>query len=374
MNSIFIDCFGDLSDPRVERTKKHLLLDIIGLSLCGILSGAENWEEIADFGKAHDEWFSQFLTLPNGIPSHDTLSRVFSALDPEAFQERCMTWLRRIKPLLPEDVVAIDGKTLRGSKALTKCQKALHIVNAWSCENQVCLGQISVDDKSNEIPAVPELLKLLCLEGAIVTLDAMGAQTATTKAITDAGADYVIALKGNQGLLCEHTSEAFSLYDQGKSQAVIHDAEDEIDSLHGRLELRAIEVMDAAEITGLMDAHWSGLSSIARLSYTRIEGGHTIKEQRFYFSSLACSQPDRLLRSIRSHWAVENHLHWSLDVTFNEDRSRIRERNAAANFSWMRKFSLGLLKNESSFKASIRRKQRKACTDIQYLATIVKAN
>lgn len=374
MNSIFIDCFGDLADPRVERTRKHLLLDIIGLSLCGILSGAENWEEIADFGKAHEKWFGQFLTFPHGIPSHDTLSRVFSALDPEAFQQSCMMWLKRLKTLLPENVVAIDGKTLRGSKALTKCQKALHIVNAWSCENQVCLGQISVDDKSNEIPAVPELLKLLCLEGAIVTLDAMGAQTATVQAITDASADYVIALKGNQGALREHTSEAFELYDEKKSRAIIHRAEDEIDARHGRLELRTIEVMDAAEISGLIDANWSGLSSIARLTYTRIEGDTIVKEQRFYFSSLACDQPDRLLRSIRSHWLVENHLHWSLDVTFNEDRSRIRERNAAANFSWMRKFSLGLLKNESSFKASIRRKQRRACTNIQYLADIVKAN
>ena len=155
---------------------------------------------------------------------------------------------------------------------------------------------------------------------------------------------------------------------------MIHQAEDEIDALHGRLELRTIDVMDAAEITDLIDTHWSGLSSVARLSYTRIEGGNTLKEQRFYFSSLASDQPDRLLRSIRSHWAVENHLHWSLDVTFYEDRSRIRERNAAANFSWMRKFSLGLRKNETSFKASIRRKQRRACTDIQYLANIVKAN
>jgi len=374
LNNIFIDCFGDLTDPRVDRTKKHLLLDIIGLSLCGILSGAENWEEIADFGKAHEEWFGQFLTLPNGIPSHDTLSRVFSALDPEAFQQSGMMWLNQLNPLLPENVVAIDGKTLRGSKALTKCQKALHIVNAWSCENQVCLGQVSVDDKSNEIPAVPELLKLLYLEGAIVTLDAMGAQTATVQAITDARADYVIALKGNQGTLCEHTSEAFELYDKQKSRAIVHRAEDEIDALHGRLELRTIEVMDAEEIAGLIDAHWPELSSIARLSYTRIDGDITIKEQRFYFSSLACDQPNRLLHSIRSHWLVENHLHWSLDVTFNEDRSRIRERNTAANFSWMRKFSLGLLKNESSFKASIRRKQRKACTDIQYLADIVKAN
>lgn len=342
--------------------------------MCGILSGAENWEEIADFGKAHEKWFSQLLTLPNGIPSHDTLSRVFSALNPQAFQQCCMRWLKRIKSLLPEGVVAIDGKTLKGSKTLTKCQKALHIVNAWSCENQVCLGQISVDDKSNEIPAVPELLNLLCLEGAIVTLDAMGAQTATVQAITNARADYVIALKGNQGSLCEHTSEAFKLYDQGKSQAVVNQAKDEIDALHGRLELRAIEVMDAAEIKDLVDAHWPELSSIARLTYTRLEGDNTIKEQRFYFSSLACNQAERLLRSIRSHWLVENHLHWSLDVTFNEDRSRIRQRNAAANFSWMRKFSLGLLKNEPSFKASIRRKQRKACTDIRYLAAIVKAN
>lgn len=374
MDTIFIECFGTLTDPRVERTKKHLLLDIIALSICGILSGAETWEEIEDFGIEHQSWFSSFLSLPNGIPSHDTIARVFSLLNPQELQSCSMTWLKRIANLIPENIIPIDGKTLCGSKRSNECKKALHIINAWSCANGICLGQIKVDDKSNEIPAVPELLKLLYIKNAIVTLDAMGAQEETVKQICEAQADYVIALKGNQGALHETVKDSFILSDQGSRALDIYRAEDEVNADHGRIDERFIEVISATQLKGHIDERWKNLNSIARITYKRTEPNQVIIESRHYISSLSPEKPDLILKAIRAHWQVENCLHWSLDVTFREDNSRIANENAATSMSWLRKFCLGLLKNESSFKASIRRKQRKICTNIQYLARVIGQN
>ena len=201
MENIFNDCFSKLEDPRVDRTKLHLLGDIIAIALCAIISGAEGWEEMKDFGNENHEWFCSFLALPNGIPSRDTISRLFSVLDNQSFQAACMDWFRRVKALIPETVIAIDGKTLRGSSRKSANLKGLHIVNAWSCAYRITLGQLKVEDKSNEITAVPNILKLIMLKGAIVTLDAMGAQEETLRDIHKAGADYIVALKGNQGAL-----------------------------------------------------------------------------------------------------------------------------------------------------------------------------
>lgn len=374
MDTIFIECFGTLTDPRVERTKKHLLLDIIALSICGILSGAETWEEIEDFGIEHQDWFSSFLVLPYGIPSHDTISRVFSALNPKEFQSCSMAWLKRIANLIPENIIPIDGKTLCGSRRANDCKKALHIINAWSCANGICLGQIKVDDKSNEIPAVPELLKLLYIKNAIVTLDAMGAQEETVKQICEAQADYVIALKGNQGALHETVKDSFILSDQGSRALDVYRAEDEVNADHGRIDERFIEVISATQLKGYIDERWKNLNSIARITYKRTESNQVIIERRHYISSLSPEKPELILKAIRAHWQVENCLHWSLDVTFREDNSRIANENSATNMSWLRKFCLGLLKNEGSFKASIRRKQRKICTNIQYLAKVIGQN
>lgn len=372
MDTIFIECFANLTDPRVERTKKHLLIDIIGLAICGILSGAETWEEIEDFSIEHEEWFRKFLSLPNGIPSEDTFSRVFSALDPQTFQSCCMDWLKRIMNLISEDVIAIDGKSLRGSKRINACKKALHIVNAWSCANKVCLGQLKIADKSNEISAVPELLKLLYIKGAIVTLDAMGAQEETVKQICEAGADYVITLKGNQGSLHETVKDSFAMNDAGNKAVSACRVDDGIIASHGRIEQRFIEVMGTEKLRKLIDDRWKNLKSIARITYVRTEAtGEIITEKRYFITSILPHEASKILSAARQHWQIESALHWSLDVTFNEDDCRIRNENAAVNFSWLRKFALGLLKNESSFKASIRRKQRKVCTNIDYLAQIM---
>lgn len=374
MDTIFVEVFGGLEDPRVDRTKKHLLLDIIAIAICSVISGAESWEEMEDFGHDQYAWLSGFLNLPNGIPSHDTISRVFGALNPVAFQSACLDWFKAIKELEPETVVALDGKTLKGSARKQSGLKGLHIVNAWSCANGMSLGQCKVDDKSNEITAVPNLLKQLALKGAIVTLDAMGCQKSITKDIYETGAEYVIAVKKNQGRLCELIEDTFSLNDQGEGTLGVY-AHEEVDAGHGRIETRKIETVSAAELGECLSKDWSALNTLIRVTSTRdIKDVGQSVENRFYISSLSASDPKKILSAIRSHWQVENCLHWSLDVTFSEDQSRIHDDNAAQNYSWMRKFALGLLKNEKSFKASIRRKQRKADRSTDYLSTVISRN
>jgi len=375
MNSVFVECFANLKDPRVERTKKHLLLDIIALALCGVISGAQNWEEIEDFGNIHKKWFCSFLALPNGIPSHDTISRVFSALDPKVIQECSLDWLKRVKYLLPETVIPIDGKTLRSSGCKSKCKKALHVINAWSCANGISLGQLKVLDKSNEITAVPEILKQLYIKGAIVTLDAMGCQEDTVKQICDAEADYIIALKGNQGELHSVVKDSFDMLDKGAIALQPMIAKDEIDASHGRIDQREIQILSTKKLGNMIDSRWRNLNSIARVTYTSEINGQSNTEQRFYISSLAANKPLDMLLAIRSHWQIESSLHWSLDVTFREDNSRIRDENAALNMSWLRKFALSLLKNERTFKrASIRRKQLKVWADPAYLLKVLEQN
>ena len=367
MESIFNDCFSKLEDPRVDRTKLHLIEDIITIALCAVISGAEGWEEMEDFGNENHEWFSTFLALPNGIPSHDTISRLFSVLDNQSFQASCMDCFRRVKALIPETVIAIDGKTLCGSSRKGANLKGLHIVNAWSCANSITLGQLKVEDKSNEITAVPKVLKLLVLKGAIVTLDAMGCQEETLRDIHKAGADYIVALKGNQGDLHGAVKDSFILADNGVKELDIHKATDEINADHGRIEERKIEVINANELKAIIDPRWPELNSLVRITSRRDDS----VEQRYYISSLPHDQPTKIMKAIRSHWQVENCLHWSLDISFSEDDCRIRNDNAAINFSWMRKFALSLLKRECSFKASIRRKQRKAFTNREYLTKVI---
>jgi len=375
MDKIFIECFGGLKDPRVNRTKKHLLLDIIALSLCGVIAGAQGWEEVEDLGEAHKKWFSTFLELPNGIPSHDTISRVFAALNPKSVQECSLEWLKKVRCLIPETVIPIDGKTLRRSGCKRTCQKALHVINAWSCANGISLGQLKVDGKSNEITAVPEILKQLFIKGAIVTLDAMGCQEDTVAQICDAGADYVIALKGNQGTLYELVKDSFLLLDNGAKTLLPAIAKDKIDGHHGRIDQREIQVISTDKLRNMIDPRWKNLRSIARVTHTSEADGKIIIENRFYISSLAAEKPLDILLAIRAHWQIESCLHWSLDVTFREDNSRIRDENAALNMSWLRKFALGLLKNEKSFiRASIRRKQLKAWADSSYLAKVLEQN
>lgn len=316
-----------------------------------------------------------FLELPNGIPSHDTISRVFSALDPKSVQDCSINWLKRIRNLIPETVIPIDGKTLRRSGCKSACKKALHVINAWSCANGISLGQLKVAGKSNEITAVPEMLKQLFIKGAIVTLDAMGCQEDTVAQICDAGADYVIALKGNQGNLHELVKDSFDMLNNGVTTLLPTTAKDEIDGSHGRIDKREIQVISSDKLTNMIDQRWKKLNSIACVIHTSESAEQISVEKRYYISSLSAEKPLDILRTIRSHWQIESCLHWSLDVTFREDDCRIRDKKAALNMSWLRKFALGLLRSEKSFKrASIRRKQLKVWADTTYLTKILKQN
>lgn len=368
MTNEFKEIFGLLKDPRIERTKKHELLDIIAIGILGTMAGAQSFEEMEDFGCHHEKWLKQYLSLSNGIPSHDTINRVFESLDPKAFQEAFLQWIQNIKTLLPETVVPIDGKTLRGSHIRSKGRKGLHVVSAWSCANGLSLGQLKVDDKTNEITVIPELIKKLMLEGAIVTMDAIGCQKEIAMLVCQQKADYVLAVKGNQGALSEHIQDCLRFKDP---TSLVYQATDEIACEHGRVETRHIEVMGSEILEGLINrADWPSLQSIIKLTYCVQRKAQTVTEERFYISSLLPQGPDKLLRAIRSHWAIES-MHWSLDVTFKEDDCRVRHEIAALNLSWIRKMSLSLLKAEKSFKASIRRKQLKLWHDPDYCLLVL---
>lgn len=356
MNIEFKEIFGEIEDPRVERTKLHKLLDIIALGILGVMAGAQGFEEIEDFGNAHEEWLKNYLELENGIPSHDTINRVFQSLNPQVFQQTFLNWIQTIRKLLPETIVPIDGKTLRGSHERSKGLKGLHVVSARSCANGLSLGQLQVDGKSNEITAIPELLKHLMLEGAIVTIDAMGCQKEIAKLIKEQKADYVLGLKGNQGNLEESVRDCFKLND---GLFPLHTVQDEISCEHGRIEERQLQVLDAKVLEGLVDlSEWNSLASIARMTYTSEAFGKKSTEIRHYISSLPPEDPLKILRAIRLHWGIES-MHWSLDVSFKEDACRVRDETTALNLSWLRKMSLSFLKAETSLKVSIRRKQLK---------------
>ncbi len=376
MDKVFVEVFSRLEDQRIDRCKKHDLLDIIGIALCGVIAGAQCFEEIEDYVLEHRSWFEKHFTLANGVPSHDTIARVFSWLDTELFQACFLEWVNRIKPFLPEGVIAIDGKTLRGSRRKNKKLKALHMVSAWSCVNGISLAQRKVDGKSNEITAIPELLQSLSLKGAIVTMDAMGTQKELAKQIQAQGANYILAVKGNQGQLHQALINTFAQAEALAFRGMNYfKTEDDLDCDHGRIEKRECMVLPLMYLHQFK-APWKGIKSLVRIVYrSRLKNSHYKKETeevRYFISSLDPKDPRKLLESIRQHWQIEGTLHWSLDVTFREDNSRIRHENLAQNMAWLRKMALALLKKESSFKKSIRRKQLRALMNPEYLLEVFK--
>jgi predicted transposase YbfD/YdcC len=359
MGDIFIESFSLLDDPRIDRTKKHLLLDIVALSLMATMSGAQCYTEIELFGEIHHDWLKQYLVLPNGIPSHDTISRVMSVINPKKFNQCFMDWISKVKNLLHEDVIAIDGKTLCGSHQRCKDIKALHIVNAYSCANGLTLGQIKVDSKSNEITAIPELLKILALNGGTVTIDAMGCQTAIAEAILNEKANYVLAVKGNHKALYEPITEIFNLAQNKKfNKNLLPDIyKHAVTGEHGRIEERIVRALPAQTIAMQLELNkWAGIKSIVQIEHIN----HTLNniEYRYYISSIAHVEVEKLAKSIRSHWQVENNLHWVLDVIFKEDDCRVRDEIAVQNLSWIRKIAAFLLKQDTT-KISMRRKMLK---------------
>lgn len=359
-----IEHFLSLTDPRVERTKEHLLEDIIFITIAAVICGCENWNEIESYGESKQEWLSGFLRLPGGIPSHDTFNRVFAALDPLEFETCFLEWVKSVAELTEGEIISIDGKTIRGSRG-KGAKSAIHMVSAWAGTNNMVLGQVKTAEKSNEITAIPKLLSVLELKGCIVTIDAMGCQTTITKQIKDSGADYVIAVKGNQGQLeqdVEDTLRFCSPVSQHK----------DVDSGHGRVETRTCSIYtDLSHVQ--QPERWAGLKVIACVESIRyLKASQTEqKEKRYYISSLDADAA-KIAGAIRSHWGIENSLHWLLDVAFHEDSSRKRTGNAAENFSIICRIALNLIKNETSKKRSVKGKRLIAGWDNYYLLNILK--
>lgn len=358
--------FKDLKDPRVNRTRKHPLINVIFITFCGLLCGAEDWVAIERFGTLRKDWFTQFLDLEYGIPSHDTFNRVFAVLDTNQFMNCFMNWVEKLATKL-KTIVAIDGKSLRATRSETQNLGALHIVNVWCCANKLILGQQVVSDKSNEITAIPVLLDLLSLEGATITMDAMGCQKEICTKIREKNADYVLSLKGNHGNLHDDVTLYFESFHKGqiKTKAYHHQT---IEKDHGRIEERDYWAVPLPG--GLRSEGWAGLISIAMVRAKRTLLGETSTEDRYFICSVNAKEIIHIAQAIREHWQVES-AHWSLDVSFNEDSWRSKLGNAAANVSLLNKMALNLLKKEASAKAGVKNKRLMAGWDENYLSKVI---
>jgi predicted transposase YbfD/YdcC len=363
-----LEHFASVPDPRIERHRWHKLSDILVIAVCAVLSGAESYPAIEDFGTERESWLRQFLELPAGIPSHDTFNRVLRLLDPVELQSCFLRWMQAVAEVTDGEVVAIDGKALRRSFAKGTSKRAIHMVSAWATANGVVLGQRKVDTKSNEITAIPALLALLALKGCIVTIDALGCQRAIAQKILEQGADYVLALKGNQPTLEQAVTRFFLTGPEAEAHWSQSDYHEHTQRGHGRVETRRAWI--SADLDAeLRAAAWPGLQSIGLVEATRTVGAKTAVEQRFYLSSLP-PQAGEFAQAVRKHWGIENQLHWTLDVTFREDQSRLRMGYGAENFAVLRHIALNLLRQEPSTK-SLPRKRLACALNPDYLLKVL---
>jgi predicted transposase YbfD/YdcC len=398
--------FADLPDPRVERTRHHALLDILVIALCAVICGADSFVEIQDWGRAREAWLRERLELSGGIPSHDTFNRVFARLDPEAFSRCFLAWTAALKQRLPAnhdaapdgaprvtdeepasalpEVVALDGKRLRRSFDGASGQAALHLVSAWASQQRLVLGQVKVAEQGNEITALPELLALLDVEGSIVTIDAIGCQRELARRIVEQGADYVLPVKENQPTLREDVQLFLDDALEQRFGAVEHQFHETFDAEHGRQERRRYWI--TGEVEWLRERHqqegadrWAGLRSIGMVEARRREGGPGNPEslvRRYYISSLPAKQPGSaalFARAVRSHWGIENGMHWLLDVVFREDDCRVRKDHAPQNLAMLRQLALNLLRQEKTAKVGVKARRLRAGWDLAYLERVLSA-
>ncbi len=361
--------FKTLKDPRVRNRTKHRLLDIVAIALCGVIANCDTWAEIVDFAHSHRDWLQRFLKLPNGIPSQDTFERVFAKIDPAVFSRCCIHWLNEVADLVGVSHIAIDGKSLRGSASSTL--RPLHLVSAWATEAKLTLGEVAVEGKSNEIKAIPELLKLLDLKGTLVTIDAMGCQKAIAKQIVDRKGNYVLAVKGNQEHLLQDLQTTVSKALDGELPKHQVSTVTTTEEGHGRQDTRTYYLIRNVE--GIRDSHlWAALTMVCMCWHVSIINGKTTEEVRYFIAS-GRTGVRKMSRAIRNHWGIENHKHWQLDVSFSEDSSKIQERNRARNFATMRRMALDVLKRNPA-KKSIRAKRKLAAQDPAFLTEILTSN
>ncbi len=367
--------FAELTDPRSDHTRRHKLIDIVIVAILAVICGADGWTDIEEFGHAREAWLRRFLELPHGIPSHDTFGRVFARLDPQEFQRCFVNWVKAIHTLTAGQVIAVDGKCLRGTQDGYLGQQAISMVSAWATTDHLVLGQLKVDDKSNEITAVPELLAMLDIHGCIVSVDALNCQKKTATQIIDQGGDYLLALKDNHPHMYEDVRNLFAWAREGQFVAMVHAEHTETGKGHGRIETRCCTTLSDPECLAMLADHaaWTNLRTIVHLHSERRIGDQSSAEDRYYLCSLPADTPHlaiQVLHATRSHWGIENQLHWVLDVAFREDYSRVRAGNAAENLAVVRHFALNLLRNESS-KRSVRAKRLRAAWDEHYLLKVL---
>ena len=362
-------CFADLHDPRVEGRCDHLLIDILAMGLLAVMCGAEDWPDIEAFGKCRHEWLKTFLQLPEGIPSHDTFRRVFGLLDRKQFAACLFQWTQALHEATGGKVMAIDGKTARRSFAKKTGKAALHLVTAWASENGLTLAQVACEEKSNEITAIPELLKLLDLRGQTVTIDAMGCQKEIARQIREQKGHYVLALKGNQGTLANDMEQFYEEAVDQQFAGVKHSTADSFERGHGREEFRSCEALEIPR-DHPQRAVWKDLRSLVVITSCRELNGEEHWETREYITSHA-PQAKQLAKAIRQHWGIENTQHWTLDVTFGEDSRRQQDRHGAANLAAVRRLALSLLRQEKTNKRGVKNKRLSCALNPNYLLTVL---
>jgi predicted transposase YbfD/YdcC len=368
ITSSISDHFTDLEDPRIDRNKRHWLTDIVTIAVCAVICGAETWVDIADFGRIKEPWFRTFLDLPNGIPSHDTFGRVFARLNPTQLQAGFLSWVKATFAQVDPQVIAIDGKALRGSQEKVHGIGALQMVSAWAADNRLVLGQLQVDEKSNEITAIPALLELLDVTGCTVTIDAMGCQRKIAEQIVMRGGEYVLVLKANHSHLYEDVVVTFSRIEREDAGGIAYCETEEYG--HGRYEGRKYWITSNCADLRQRDA-WLGLQSVGKVEATRRVNGKETTHTRYFLCSIP---PDvqRFASTVRAHWQIENALHWVLDVAFHEDASRIRIENGPQNMAVLRHMALNLLRTESS-RGSMKTKRLRAGWDQAYFLQVLAA-
>ena len=364
--------FSEMEDPRSAQGKLHRLSDILIIAICAVICGADSWVEVELFGKSKEAWFRSLLELPHGIPSHDTFGRVFRMLDPEAFQRGFASWMASVQEVTKGQVIAVDRKTLRGSRDRGLGKRAIELVGAWATANRLLLGPVQVAEGSNEITALPDLLQLLFLEGCIVTIDALGCQEKIVQTIVKQGGDYLLALKGNQKQLYEAVQDLFVYAEETQFREVASDYCQTVSKGHGRIEIRrcwTIAEPDFLEYVRAF-ADWPDLETLVKIEAERRTGEKTTRQTRYYISSLE-NNARQVLQAAREHWRIENQVHWVLDVAFREDHSRIRAGNGAQNFGILRRLALSLLQQDRTSRVGIKAKRLKAALDNRYLLTVL---